>query len=217
MKKIFISILVILLMVLTYFLVLNDIHISDWKNKNVEDIKDLNLDLNEKIELAKTMNNQEYEQAKEKIKDSIKGLEIAKEEYEDETSNISDKVQLGVVQVKEYKIERLWIALENYAKDNNIELKLDLLDTATTGIYDLDITLVGEYIGITDFIYAIEKDDTLGFKILNFKLLPNTTVTENQDIETNEESDNKNTTTVNVNVNKLKATFRIENVGIELN
>lgn len=212
MKKFLISILVILLLILTYFIILKNVTIATWKSKSINDIKNANNELNAQIDMAKQINNQEYPQSIEKLENSIRNLKVAKEKYETKLSYVSDNAELGVVEIKEYKIERLWITLENYAKDNGLDLQLDLLDTSTADKYDLDITIIGGYIGITDFIYDIEGDDTLGFKIQNFKLTPNTTTTEN----TSEEEENGQTST-SVDTNTLKATFKIEGVGIEFN
>lgn len=212
MKKFLISILVILLLVLTYFVVLKNITIATWKSKSINDIKNANNELNKQIDMAKQINNQEYPQSIEKLENSIRNLKVAKEKYETKLNYVSENAELGVVEIKEYKIERLWITLENYAKDNGLVLQLDLLDTSTANTYDLDITIIGSYIGITDFIYDIEGDDTLGFKIQNFKIIPSTTTTN----DNSEEEKNENTTT-SVNTNVLKATFKIEGVGIEFN
>lgn len=244
MKKFLISILVILLMVLTYFLVLREIPIGNWKNKNIDYIKNLNSELNEKIDTATKLNDQEYPDSIANLETAIKNLKIAREKYQSKLNYMSDNVELGVVQIKEYKIERLWVTLGNYAKEENVELKMDIVgNSVEDGVYDLEITLIGEYIGITDFIYDIEKDDTLGFKILNFKILPNataqttetqkTTSTEVGKIETNvnniQKEDTSNvdnyvnsvanstTNTTNVDTSRLRATFRIEDVGIEFN
>lgn len=225
MKKILISILVVLLAVLTYFLIMEDVHIADWKNKNIDDIKSLNAKLDKKIDIVEQMNYQEYPEKIKNLETSIEELKIAKDKYDSKVNSLTENVELGVVEIKEYKIERLWIALENYAKDENVKLKLEVLDTAAEGIYDLNVTVVGEYIGITDFIYDIEKDDTLGFKILNFKLIPNTNIVTTATQETDANDDNtsedstqtKNNSTASVDVNELKATFKIEGVGIEFN
>ena len=212
MKKFLISILVVLLLVLAYFVILKNVTIAKWESKSINDIKDANNELDTQINMAKQINNQEYPQSIEKLENSIRDLKVAKEKYETKLSYISENAELGVVEIKEYKVERLWITLENYAKDNGLDLQLDLLDTSTADKYDLSITLLGGYIGITDFIYDIEGDDTLGFKIQNFKLTPNTTTTEN----TSEEEENGQTST-SVDTNTLKATFKIEGVGIEFN
>ncbi len=227
MKKFLISIVVILFMILTYFVIFKNITIASWKSSNINDIKQLDSNLNEKINTAKQLNNQEYPEKVSKLDSAMEKLEVTKEKYESKMSYVSQDVNLNVVNIKSYKIERLWITLENYAKTENVELKLEVLDTSSTGLYDLSITVVGEYIGITDFIYDIEKDDTLGFKILNFKLLPGvtTTTTTSESSETtnktttdaNKNSDNTTTTTTSVKVDKLTATFKIEGVEIEFN
>lgn len=210
MKKLLILILAILLAILAYFTIVKDITIVKWNNKNVSDIKASNEELKSQIDVGKQLNNQEYPETVAKLEEDIKNLKIAKEKYENKIKGLSENVQLGVVEIKEYKVERLWVVLENYAKDENIELKIDILDTASAGVYDLNVTVVGGYIGITDFIYDIEKDDTLGFRILNFKLIPNATIT-----TTNETG--QDTLSASVDTTKLKATFTIENVGIEFN
>ena len=212
MKKFLISILVILLLILTYFIILKNVTIATWKSKSINDIKNANNELNAQIDMAKQINNQEYPQSIEKLENSIRNLKVAKEKYETKLKYVSENAELGVVEIKEYKVERLWITLENYAKDNGLDLQLDLLDTSTADKYDLSITLLGGYIGITDFIYDIEGDDTLGFKIQNFKIAPNTSSTNNG---SGEETNEQPTTSVDTNV--LKATFTVEGVGIEFN
>ncbi len=110
-------------------------------------------------------------------------------------------------------------SIRKLCKKWKYKLKLEVVDSASKGKYDLEVTAEGEYIGITDFIYDIEKDDTLGFKILNFKLTPkvlDTNSTKTTDNEQNNNTGNNTTqTTTNTNTDKLKATFKIEGVGIK--
>ncbi len=229
MKKVLISILIVLIMILTFFVVFKNINIGEWKSKNINDIKNSNSELEQKIDNAKQLNNQDYPNEVNKLDDSIEKLKIAKKKYQNKMEFVSGNVDLGGVSIKNYKIERLWIALENYAKNENVELKLEVVDAASKGLYDLNITVAGEYIGITDFIYDIEKDDTLGFKILNFKLTPYVaTTTTNNNTNNNTTSNTKNTddqnqttqtttSTTSVRVDKLTATFKVEGVEIEFN
>lgn len=216
MKKFLITVIVALLAFLTFSILMQKINIGKWESKSIEDIQDLNADLETEISKAKKLNSQEYPASIEKLESAFKTLEKSKEKYENKVKYISDNVELGIVEIKEYKIERLWIALENYAKEEGIELKLDVVATPSNDVYDLDITLVGEYMGIMDFIYDIEKDDTLGFKILNFKIEPYSKTTTTDTTNANGEDDSAKIKTV-VDVNKLKATFKIEGVGIEFN
>lgn len=229
MKKVLISILIVLIVILMFFVVFKNINIGEWKSKNINDIKNLNSELEQKINNAKQLNNQDYPNEVNKLDDSMEKLKIVKKKYQNKMEYVSGNVDLGGVSIKNYKIERLWIALENYAKNENVELKLEVVDAASKGLYDLNITVAGEYIGITDFIYDIEKDDTLGFKILNFKLTPYVaTTTTNNDTNNNTTSNTKNTddqnqttqtttSTTSVRVDKLTATFKVEGVEIEFN
>ena len=216
-------------MILTFFVVFKNINIGEWKSKNINDIKNLNSELEQKINNAKQLNNQDYPNEVNKLDDSMEKLKIVKKKYQNKMEYVSGNVDLGGVSIKNYKIERLWIALENYAKNENVELKLEVVDAASKGLYDLNITVAGEYIGITDFIYDIEKDDTLGFKIINFKLTPYVaTTTTNNNTNNNTTSNTKNTdnqnqttqtttSTTSVRVDKLTATFKVEGVEIEFN
>ena len=228
MKKILISILLILSALLTYFAVVKHISFFGWRSNNFADVKDEKINLDNQINVAKQINNQEYLSSVEGLETSIDEYKKTKLKYEAKTANISDDTEIGIVKIKNYKIERIWVILQNYAKKEKIELELNLLDTTASNVYDLDVKLLGDYIGITDFLYDIENDDTLGFKITNFKLLPstvtttttksdNTTSGNNNTTEENKNTNNTTTTTTSVSVSKLKATFKIEEVGIEFN
>lgn len=177
MKKIIMSVVLVLFALIIYFLTFKNITVFGWTNKNVEQIKQLDESLKQEIDVAKEKNLQEYPNSIKKLESSIDELKKVKEKYEDKVSAISNDIDLGIVHLKEYKIERLWVAIENYAKDENVNLKIDVVENAQKGLYDLEVTATGGYIGLTDFIYDIEKDDTLGFKILNFKMVPFTVIT----------------------------------------
>ena len=182
------------------------------KLKNIETSSN---NLNAKIATAKQKNDSEYPQSIEELEKSIKNLKVTKEKYKSKTAYIAENVELGVVPTKEYKIERLWIVLENYAKKEGIELKLDIKEASSgKGKYDLDVTLSGEYIGITDFLYDIEKDDTLGFKVLNFKIQPMSSSTSTTNTNNSSQGNEKETKIIVVDASKLKTTFTIEDVGI---
>lgn len=223
MRKVLISILILLLVLMTYYVIIKNITFLNWRSKSIGNIKTLNGDLTTKIKTLEQKNNSEYLQSIDTLEESIRNLKVSKEKYENKIKYVTDKVELGVIQKKEYKIERLWIALENYARKEKIELKIDIKNsTVDTNTYDLDITLSGQYIGITDFLYDIEKDDTLAFKILNFKLTPTTTSeTSNKEEEktqkTSKKAEEETSEKVYADFDKLKATFTIEDVRINFN
>ncbi len=167
MRKFLISVLVILLIVLAYFIIMGKITIFDWQNINIGDIQDLNKNLDSKINVAKDLNNQQYPESIVSVETSIEDLKIVKERYLAKTAYLAENLELGVTTIKQFRIEKLWITLQNYAKKEKVYLELDVSDNNK-----LDFTVIGEYISITDFIYDIENDDMLSFKIKDFVLVP---------------------------------------------
>ena len=82
----------------------------------------------------------------------------------------NDGVPLSKIQ--EYEIEKIWITIGNYAKKEGIDVKLEITsNNSVSGTYDLNFTAVGIYSSIEDFLRDIQGDNTLVFKIENFKLV----------------------------------------------
>ena len=74
-----------------------------------------------------------------------------------------------------YEVDFLWATIGNYATENNLTLQFDITKStsiaavsADYAMCDLNFTVTGEYIAITDFLYDIENNDKLGFEISNF-------------------------------------------------
>ena len=175
MKKIICVLIICVLALVVYILVMNNYSFGNWSSKNINDIKDESDELDEKIKEAREINIQTYPESISRLENNGKELKNKKQEFELKTKALeTQNVNLGIIETKQYKIERLWITMENYAKRKNLELKLDVVDAGAgeQNLYNLNITLVGDYIDITDFVYSIENDDTLGFKIMDFRLEP---------------------------------------------
>ena len=199
MKKLLMIVLLILLLIITSFLVLKNISIAGWTSKNIKNIEDVNKQLEEQIGIAIQKNEQEHPQSIERLEESIKQFKTTKEKYENKIKYISGDVELGVMQINRYKIEALWIALENHAKEENVELLLNVVQNSSLeNSYNLEIAVVGEYNSIVDFLYDIEKDDELGFKVENFEMhqyrVKTTTSNPKQDFGTSEPFETTTTT-----------------------
>lgn len=100
--------------------------------------------------------------------------------------------------------------MDNYRKlcnKNGVTLTLDIKSTSAQDVYNLNFSLEGKYIGITDFIYSLEDDSELKFEIKDFKISSDkittkntaTNVTDNE-VASNENGDNQESNnTVNDN------------------
>ena len=74
-----------------------------------------------------------------------------------------------------YDVDFLWTTIGNYATQKGVTLQFDVSKSATKTsilpeyvICDLNFTITGDYIAITDFIYSMENDDKLNFEIRDF-------------------------------------------------
>lgn len=164
MKKLLISIIIILLLILSYFAIAKGIkflHI-----KSINDIKQASQKLDSNFNQANELSSITYPAELQRLEDSIKKLKISKQEYESKkVYNVGDGT-IGGITVKTYKIHYLYTILGNYKEDNGIKsINLDLKSTELTDIYDLEFTLVGPYTNVIDFLYEIENDEELNFEI----------------------------------------------------
>lgn len=204
MKKILISIIGILILVLVCVSVAKGISVGKLSIYSIKDIKDQSLNLDKKIEEANIEINQNYAKSLFDVETASDELKTVKEEYE---SKVGIDGSLGITQIEKYKIEYLWGILGGYAKDRNVKTYLDFKETSIKDTYDISFTVYGSYLGITDFLYDIENDDELNYRAKNFKIEPtstiSTTTTENE--------------VSNVDTAVLTATFTVENVIVNFN
>ena len=244
MKKILIGVLSVLLLVLCIVILTKGIQIGGLKLESIKQIKEKSESLKANLNSSNDLTKKEYPSKIEELTSAIKALDVAKEEYINKTAGMEDAEEIGITQIKTYKVEFLWTTIGNYATKEGATLTMDIKTTENEGVYDLNFTLVGNYIAITDFIYDIENDENLKFEIKNFDMGVNgvsnktTTSTEttsdsnttNTDTQNaTNETTNTNTTTKNTNKNTtknstvasdgktLKATFTVEKISIELN
>lgn len=225
MKKLLISIIIILLLGLCYVVGTKGIKIGAFKIESLKDIQNANKDLEEKFDQGKELSAQTYPEAIDSLDKVVKDLKIAKQQYEAKTSTSLDNgTSLGVIQVDKYNIEYLWTIIGNYATKNGVKLTLDIKSTNTSDVYNLNFNVQGKYIGITDFIYDLEDDDELKFEINDFKISSQNndttksttnTVEQNNSTNSNTNKNSTNTTTKSDGIN-LYASFTVENVGINL-
>lgn len=185
MRKILISLLIVLLLVVAYLMAFKGINIFGIEVLSIASIKDKNSELEQKLENVSTLTSIEQPKAMSSLNNSVKELIIAKEEYNDKVLYSSESDIAQAAQTIPYETEYLWTRLGNHAKKNGINLKYELRQTSTGAIanqtakqYDLNFTLTGSYVSISEFIAALENDSSLNFKIENFALIPTKESTE---------------------------------------
>lgn len=172
MKKLLISILIGLLLILSAFLIIQGIGLGGIQILGITGIKNKSEELNQKIQEAGKLAEKDYKQAVSDVESNAKKLATEKEKYESLTTTV-DGETVSSGQIQKYEIETLWVKLGNHATSEGAVMKMDVVTSgAAKDVYNLKFTVTGSYISITDFISDIENDSTLGFKIEEFKMIP---------------------------------------------
>lgn len=192
MKKLLLLTLIALLLILSLFIVLHGVGSGSINILSVTQMKQKSEELDSKIQEASKLASADFKTSVNNVEEDTKKLQKTKKDYE-EMASISTSSQVNnASQLEKYEIETLWVKLGNHATSEGAIMKMDVVKGTTNGAdeYDLNFTVTGSYISITDFISSIENDSTLGFKIENFKMGPD-------------------------DANQLSATFTCRNIAIK--
>lgn len=175
MKKVLITILIVLLIILAYFTIFKGLSIGNIKILSVKEIKNANYNLTNEIEKANSLLKKDYPLQKEELSRSVEKLLESKEEYFNLAKISSDKEITKANTEETYLIEYLWTRVGRHATLKGVNLKMDVMsgDVGDENIKNLSFTVTGQYIGIIEFVSELEDDDKLNFKIENFKMVKN--------------------------------------------
>lgn len=208
MRKILISLLVILLLVLLGMTVIYGMKIGNFElGHSVKEIIDNNDNLDVEISALTAEINTNYLKAQSSLNSSLAKLQTEKENYLNKVRYTTEEEMQKANVSEQYKISYIWTTIGLYATKNYCQsLKIEV-SNSTSGVpnqYNLTITTTGNYLDISNFIYAIEKDSNLGFRIEEFNMVPYAQTTSNSQ-NTNE----------NENENILQATFMVKNITLD--
>ena len=155
MRKLLISILLILLVVMTVLCIKNGINIGPLHVLGITQIQDANGELTRKIAEAKNTNDN-YANKLTEIKELITDLGDARSEYL-QTINVSTESEIReATQTKNYTIEYLWSQVGNHATQEGVNIKMDVLSGVDENTKNLSFTVSGNYLAITNFITELE-------------------------------------------------------------
>ena len=204
MRKILISVLVVLLIILAYFTIFQGISIVTFNILSVEGIIGTNDELTDRIEEANSKIKSDLQGKKSELSENVKTLLANKESYY-RLANISTESEINKANSQEtYDIEYLWLRVGSHARSEGVNIKMDVKESneQDSTLKNLSFTVAGSYIGIIDFVSSLEDDSELSFRIQNFNLLPE----ENQSSQADE----------NTTVSNLQATFDVTGIRIKL-
>lgn len=174
MRKILLVVIIVLLLALGYVTLTNGLQFGDFQILSMREIEDESKNLKAKIEEANMLIDVDFPNRINDLHSASNKLENTKSEYLKYTNLSSDEEILAARTEKSYAIEFLWAKLGTHARQEGINLKFEITgsNTGANNVNDLKFTVDGSYIAITNFIYSIENNSELDFRIQNFKLLP---------------------------------------------
>ena len=174
MRKILISILLILLIILAFFTIFQGVSIGAFNILSTNGIIELNNNLTSKINEANTKIKNDLQSRKADLSESIDNLLKNKESYYN-LANVSTENEINEANTEDiYNIEYLWLRIGNHARNEGVNLKMDVKngDNGDSNVKTLTFTVTGQYVAIIDFVSSLEDDSELSFRIDNFSLVP---------------------------------------------
>lgn len=190
-RKITLSIVLVLLVFGCYALVFGNNETIRGKLSSVSELKTASKSLNTKVAELERKNSTEYEEKKKELSTSVAEYKSAKEEYDalvptytvgDASATAETKQELEGIAVKDiYDVDFLWTIIGNYATEEGVDVTMNFFKNITSAssinntssnyvVCDLKFVITGNYINLTDFIYDLEDDDRLSFKINDFEM-----------------------------------------------
>lgn len=181
MKKLLITAIIILLIILTGITMIKGINVGKLSVLGIKDIKKEDEQLNTTIQQATKLASTDYQKKLNDLDKNVKEFEKTKNSYNDMISVSTDSEIQAANQYGVYEIGTLWIKLGNHAKSEGVTMDVtakDITPIDTTESTEADkkyscnlyFTATGTYAGIAGFIEDIEDDSKLGFRIEEFKM-----------------------------------------------
>lgn len=170
MKNILMTVISILLTALIIICMVKGITIGKFQILSIPEIKTASLKLDSEIENLNNLKNVTYKKKLGDLESSIKNLTTAKQKYLDLASISTDIEIQQANQEQTYAMEFLWDKVGTYATREGMTLTWNVVSTGINNKYNLNFTVTGSYIGIINYIYSLENDSELAFRIENFKI-----------------------------------------------
>lgn len=213
MRKVILVALVAILAIICILIVGVGIKIGPFKIYNYTEIEKANSERKVLLSELKEKNGSEFNSLQKQLIGATQKYKEKKGEYDSLIESGDLTTESNIYNSSLYDLDYLLTVVGNYATQNGVTLQFDVFKSASTSvsteyiICDLNFTVTGGYIPITNYIYEIEGDDTLNFEISDFVLekggedLQATFVVKNVPINSKTLSSIPTNSTSNVNIN----------------
>ena len=172
MRKILLMVVIVLLVALGITTVTKGMQIGSLKINSVKEIGENSEKLDAKVQEINTLIDSQYPSKRNELTKASKEEQSQKEEYLDEINLSSNEELEEILEIKNFDIERIWAVVGNHAIDQGVNITLSETKSSSTGARNLHFIVKGTYVAQTNFLYAIEDDPELNYRIYNYKLVP---------------------------------------------
>lgn len=166
-----ITLLIILVsIILLVCLGLEGIKIGNFEILSISQLIEKNAELDSKITETSILTTTNYPDNVETLEETYERYEIQKQKYE-ELAGVTNETNEEIYETKQYDIGYLWRLLGNYATKRNVNLGIQVQkNTNGKSSYNINFSVNGKYVNISQFITDIENDSDIYFRIYNFKI-----------------------------------------------
>ena len=170
MKNVLMAICTVILTIFIVVAMVKGLTIGKTEILSINQITNKSNKLTQDIDQLNTLNNITYKKTLNDLNDATKALTTAKNNYLDIASVSSDSEIKAANQEQIYSMEYLWSRIGNHATKEGVNIKLEINPSGSGNKSTLNFTVVGSYMAIRNFVYSLENDSELNFRIENFKL-----------------------------------------------
>lgn len=158
--------------VLAGFTLIRGFEYGDYEVKPVNEVFSYGENIDTaKVSLAEALEG--YEKEKVKLEEEKTNFDSIKAKYDGISNETIEKI-IEAYKKYNYDLEWLWIVLGNYAKTNNLEITIaepENIKNESNVLGNLTLTVRGRYLDVVDFVFDVETDKELLFKLDNMNML----------------------------------------------
>lgn len=181
-KIIVLSVILLVIIALITLAMIYDVDFGIFKNLSISGIQEKRLNVENLVaeQDKEKINNLN---AKDNLQSAKDSFDVAKQKFDQIDDSTIATVQQATMDEK-YFIEYLWIVLGNYATANNLKVNVvtpgstvgssgsgEQSNSALTAISNgIKIVVEGRYANVADFVFDIENDKSLKFKLDNISM-----------------------------------------------
>ncbi len=162
-KKLLLVVLCGLLIYGIYTAVQNGIVLGSLEIPSYHALVEGNATVDEKIEELEKLNSSTYPDNERRLQSVKSEFSKRKKEYDDLALTASAEEIAEANKKEQYMLDFLWMKIGTYANSNNVKIKIE--PETNTPVLDFDVS--GQYISIVNFIYDLENDAELAFRVNN--------------------------------------------------